>query len=186
MKKMLKNIFYFIIPFLGNFFFDRQYLTGKHFSKYGDGWWWVYKALWFQKVLGFNRHIPFPISPTFRMSDYRNIVYGSNNMNNFQSPGVYFQNFSAKIILGDNVYIAPNVGIITANHDFENLNSHVDGLDVIIGNNCWIGMNAVILPGVRLANNIIVGAGAVVTKSFTEENIVIGGNPARFIKKISE
>jgi acetyltransferase-like isoleucine patch superfamily enzyme len=60
----------------------------------------------------------------------------------------------------------------------------MDGKDVVIGNKCWIGMNAMILPGVHLGDNTIVGAGSVVTKSFPEGNVVIAGNPAKLIKKL--
>ena len=58
------------------------------------------------------------------------------------------------------------------------------GKDIIIGKKCWIGMNSVILPGVVLGDHTIVGAGAVVTKSFVDGNCVIGGNPARIIRKL--
>ena len=50
---------------------------------------------------------------------------------------------------------------------------------ISIGNNCFIGANSVILLGVTLADNIVVAAGSVVTKSFFENNIIIGGNPAK-------
>ncbi|EOJ3081127.1 DapH/DapD/GlmU-related protein, partial [Acinetobacter baumannii] len=53
-----------------------------------------------------------------------------------------------------------------------------------IGDKCWIGMNSVILPGVVLGNGTIVAAGAVVTKSFKQGNIVIAGVPAKIIKEI--
>lgn len=54
---------------------------------------------------------------------------------------------------------------------------------IIIGNNCWIGGHATINPGVKLGHNVVVASGAVVTKSFGD-NVVIGGNPAKVIKKI--
>ena len=84
------------------------------------------------------------------MHNPNNIVFDKNDIHIFQSPGTYFNNFSAVIYLGRGVYIAPNVGIITANHDIKNLKSHVPGKDVKIGNYSWIGMNSVILPGVEL------------------------------------
>ncbi len=77
------------------------------------------------------------------------------------------------------------MGIITQNHDPQNPNKHLPAKEVVIGDNCWIGMNAVILPGVHLGDHITVGAGAVVTHSF-EGNCVIAGNPARIIKKFDD
>lgn len=55
-----------------------------------------------------------------------------------------------------------------------------------IGDNVFIGMRTIILPGVTIANNVIIGAGSVVTKSILEEGIVLAGNPARRICSISE
>lgn len=54
--------------------------------------------------------------------------------------------------------------------------------ETIIGENCFIGEKSIILPGVILGNNVIVAAGSVVTKSF-DDNVLIGGNPAKIIKK---
>jgi len=118
------------------------------------------------------------------ISDWRNIDFNIDDLNNFQSPGCYFQNFSAKIILGKGTYIAPNVGLITANHDLNDLDKHVIGKTIELGQNCWIGMNSVIMPGVILGDSTVVGAGSVVTKSFREGNIVIAGCPAKVIKEL--
>lgn len=54
----------------------------------------------------------------------------------------------------------------------------------MIGDKCWIGMNSVILPGVVLGDNTIVGAGSVVTKSFENGHCVVAGNPAKLIKRL--
>lgn len=54
---------------------------------------------------------------------------------------------------------------------------------VNIGNNVFIGMNAIILPGVSIGNNVIIGAGSIVTKSIPA-NVVVAGNPAKIIRKI--
>ena len=56
--------------------------------------------------------------------------------------------------------------------------------DIVLGEQCWIGMNSVILPGVKLGIHTIVGAGSVVTKSFEDGFCIIAGNPAKIIRKI--
>lgn len=91
-----------------------------------------------------------------------------------------------KVKIGDNCLIGPQVGIYTAMHPVER-DVRISGLElgkpVTIGNDCWIGGNAVINPGVTLGDNVIVGSGAVVTKSFPS-NVVIAGNPAKIIKTL--
>lgn len=89
-----------------------------------------------------------------------------------------------KFTSGGGTFVGPNAGLITSNHDFSDLDNHYPAKDIYLGEKCWIGMNSVILPGVRLGNNTIVGAGSVVTKSFEEGNCIIAGNPAKIIKRI--
>lgn len=165
-------------------FFDKKYLKGKYFDESTEGWIWAWKGLFWQKLLGYNRQIPWPMSPFSRINSKDNIIFDVNDSIYFQTFGSYFQNFSAKIIIGKGTWIAPNVSIITANHDLDDLNQHSPGKDVIIGANCWIGINSVILPGVHLGEHTIVGAGSVVTKSFPEGGCLIAGNPARLIRKL--
>lgn len=183
MKKRLRVLFNTCLKFIAKFAYPGLKLEGKYFAVSGVGWYWVKNGLWFQKILGFNRHLPFPASPSIHISNHLNLVYGKDNLNNFQSFGIYLQNFAAQIILGDEVYIGPNVGIITANHDFQNLDHHLPGHSVVIGSQSWIGMNSVILPGVVLGPRTVVGAGSIVTKSFPQGNIIIAGNPAKIIKE---
>jgi acetyltransferase-like isoleucine patch superfamily enzyme len=118
------------------------------------------------------------------VSKASNVYFDLDDLNNFQSFGVYFQCIDANIFIGKGTYIAPNVGIITSNHDPLDLGRHLPGEDIVIGEKCWIGMNSVILPGVRLGDRTIVGAGSVVTKSLPEGNCIIAGNPAKVIRKI--
>ena len=135
--------------------------------------------------MGTNRAVPWPVSDKVFINNFRNISFHVDDLNNFQSYGIYFQNFRAKIFIGRGTYIGPNVGLITSNHDSNDITQHTSSHDIHIGEKCWIGMNSVLLPGIVLERGTIVGAGAIVTKSFHEENIVIAGNPAKIIKRIS-
>jgi hypothetical protein len=188
-KKTIKIIFKFrftkyLFRKFFSLFYDERYLKGRLFDEGIIGYYWCLKGILYQKILRFNSHVPWPITPFSRVSNPYNIIFDPDDLNNFQSPGCYFQCFKAKIYIGKRTYIAPNVGIITANHNIYKLDEHDEGKDVIIGKNCWIGMNSVILPGVILGNRTIVGAGSVVTKSFPEGNVIIAGVPAKVIKKI--
>jgi maltose O-acetyltransferase len=82
--------------------------------------------------------------------------------------------------------MAPGVHIYTATHPLDPFerNSGVEyGKPVSIGNNVWIGGRAVINPGVEIGNNVVIASGAVVTKN-VPDHVVVGGNPAKVIKKI--
>lgn len=87
------------------------------------------------------------------------------------------------IEIGNQTIISTNVTFVTHDNSAKMIFGSRGDLygKIIIGNNCFIGENSTILYGVNLADNIIVAAGAVVTKSFNESNVIIGGNPARII-----
>ncbi len=85
-----------------------------------------------------------------------------------------------RIILGDQVYVAPNVCFYASGHDVQDLTQIIGG-DITIGDNVWIGANAIILPGVNIGSNCVIGAGSIVTHNIPE-NSVAAGNPARVIK----
>ena len=93
---------------------------------------------------------------------------------------------TAKVKIGDNVFIGPNVNIYAATHpiDKERRNQNLEkGVPVNIGNSVWIGGNVTILPGVSIGDNTVIGAGSVVTKSLPA-NVVAAGNPCKVIKTI--
>lgn len=92
------------------------------------------------------------------------------------------------ISLGDNVTISGNVTLLTHDNSIQKVvKEKTDYVGPIrIGNNCFIGAGSLILLGVTLADNIIVAAGSVVTKSFHESEIIIAGNPAKKIGTWSE
>lgn len=180
----VKKFFAMIIGYL---FYKPKYLKGKYFSKlfYSDGWRWVMETVFMQKIVGINRRVPFPVSFRATVCNWQNIEFDLDNITIFQKAGCYFQaTDKSKIKFGKNCYVACNVAIITANHDFNDLSKHSEAKDVVIGENSWIGFGSVILPGVHLGDHTIVGANSVVTKSFPEGNCVIAGNPARVIKTI--
>jgi len=163
-------------------FYQKKYLTGKHFDKSSIGFVWAWRGI-FHSLKMRKRGIRFPISKLTRLSNGRNLEVDVSSLNVFQQPGCFFQNYEAKITIGKDVHMAANVGVITQNHNPANPNEHLPAKEVVIGDNCWIGMNAVILPGVKLGPYTTVGAGSIVTHSFEEGHCVIAGNPARLIRK---
>ena len=94
----------------------------------------------------------------------------------------------AKVIIGDNCQMAPNVAIYTAGHpvhpDTRNT-AYEYGKEVRIGDNVWIGGNTVICPGVTIGDCCVIGAGSVVTKDIPSWTIA-AGNPCRVIRKITD
>lgn len=183
--KMSKKIFRLFSKYTVGMFYNRKYLCGKWFDDSIKGWRWCWKDFFMQKIIGYNRHISFPVSHRNNIGDERNLIFSPNDMNNFQNFGCYYQCGNGRIVIGEGTWIAPNVGIITENHDIYNLEKHQPAKDVIIGEKSWIGMNTIILPGVVLGDRTIVGGGTVVTKSFPKGNCIIAGNPARIIRELS-
>lgn len=94
----------------------------------------------------------------------------------------------AQVTIGNNVFIAPNVGIYTAGHplDVERRNRGLEyALPVTIADNVWIGAGVSILPGVSIGAGSVIGAGAVVLKD-VPESVLVAGNPGRIIRKITD
>ena len=160
-----RPVFSFFSKLIMPLFYDKKFLRGRWFEESSLGWTWCWRNLWMQKVKGINRDIPFPVFFRNEVSSAENLVFDPDDMNDFNAFGCYFQNFAAKIVIGKGSYIAPNVGLVTANHVLTDLEQHQPGKDIVLGKNCWIGMNSTVLPGVVLGDHTVVGAGSVVTKS---------------------
>lgn len=188
--KILSMVFYYIIGHLFAFIlYDVKYrksiiFKGRFCGLNAVGWKFSTIDGCTRLFLHKNHGIPFPVSPNIVLGNYKRIHFDIDDLCNMQSDGSYFQAWEADIVIGKGTYIARNVGIITNNHDFNDLTKRAVGKDVIIGERCWIGMNSVILPGTILGEHTIVGAGSVVTKSFLEGDLIIAGNPAKVIRKI--
>lgn len=136
-----------------------------------------------RKLLGKTTN-GFYVEPPFRCDYGYNIEIGSNFYANYNL--VILDCASVKI--GDNVFIAPNVGIYTAGHP---LHAHLRNqefefaLPITIGDNVWIGGNVVINPGVSIGDNTVIGSGSVVTKDIPA-NVLAVGNPCKVLRPITE
>ena len=124
----------------------------------------------------------FLIEPPFICDFGYNIEIGSN----------FFANHNciildgAKVIFGDNVMIAPHCGFYTDGHplDAERRNAGLEyAYPIKVGSNVWIGGNVVVLPGITIGDNTVIGAGSVVTKDIPS-GVVAVGNPCRVIREI--
>lgn len=126
----------------------------------------------------------FFIEPPFRCDYGYNIEIGEN----------FYSNYNliildcGKVIIGDNVLIAPNVGIYTAGHPLHyepRYEGYEYAIPIIIGNNVWIGGNVIINPGVKIGDNSVIGAGSVVTKDIPADVVAVG-NPCKVLKQITD
>jgi acetyltransferase-like isoleucine patch superfamily enzyme len=140
------------------------------------------RSLVLQKVFGFNRQAYWPMHHSSLVTCASRIRIGIGTAPGL-SPGCYIQG-GCGIEIGDYTVIAPNVGMISANHDPYDYSRHIQAPPIKIGAYCWIGMNAVILPGVELGDYTVVGAGAVVNKSFPDGYCVLAGVPARSVRQL--
>lgn len=180
MKKLLLKIYngfyrirllYVTARLLGGKYFDLPHL--HPFTLLGH--------IFVQKILRINSNVPWPVHFTTRVDGARNIVPG--NYAPGIAPGCYLDGTNG-IFMGKNVRVAPRVSILSANHGLNDFDEYPKSEPVRIGNNCWLGTNVIILPGVQLGNHVIVAAGAVVTKSFPADNILLAGVPAKVIKQL--
>ncbi len=108
--------------------------------------------------------------------------------------GAMFMNYNgmildvSKVIIGDQFLAGPNVSIYSASHPVHPAarnTAYELGLDVVIGDNVWVGGGATICAGVHVGNNVVIGAGSVVTRDIPDWSFA-AGNPARVIRKITE
>lgn len=128
-----------------------------------------------------NAHKRLYIEPPFHCDYGYNIVSGEN---------VYFNVNcvvldSMKVTIGNNVFFGPGVHIYSATHPLVAIERRTVAFSkpVTIGDDCWIGGNAVICPGVSIGNGCVIGAGSVVTKNIPANSLAVG-NPAKVIREL--
>lgn len=134
-----------------------------------------------EKITGKPVDRSFAMFPPFYTDCGKNITIGKNV---FINSGCKFQD-QGGITIGDGALIGHNAVLATLNHDMApEKRSDLHPAPIVIGRNVWIGSNATILPGVTIGDGAVVAAGAVVRKD-VEANTIVGGVPAKFIKKIN-
>jgi maltose O-acetyltransferase len=136
-----------------------------------------------KKILGKTK-TTFFIEQPFRCDYGYNIEIGEN----------FYSNYNliildcARVKIGDNVMIGPNVSFYTAGHPlhYEKRNIELEyAFPIIIGNNVWIGGNVVINPGITIGDNSVIGSGSVVTKD-VPGNVIAIGNPCKVLRELTE
>ncbi len=143
----------------------------------------LYTYAFRQKILGYNRSVPWPVHFTSQIKCPEKIQRGNKYPG--YGPGCYIDG-RCGILFEENVITAPNISIISQNHDTEDFNKFKKNNSIRIGKNSWIANGSIILAGIELGEHTVVAAGAIVTKSFPEGNQLIGGNPAKIIKKLED
>lgn len=146
-------------------------------------------GLFLRYIFGINKKLNFPINYCNKIAGTTRLVIKNGSSNLYRcllnNQGITINTASNGIYIDSSTFIAPGVKIFAANHDLYNLElPGVDSPPIVIKEDCWLGANVVILPGVELGPRTIVGAGSVVTKSFPGGSVVIAGNPAKIIKNL--
>lgn len=122
------------------------------------------------------------IGKTFNCDNGKNIFIGDNFTGNFNLTILDVK----EVFIGDNVMIGPNTLITTVGHPLtpKGRREHLaQASEIHIGDDVWIGGNVTILPGITIGNNVVIGAGAVVTKDIPDNSLAVGV-PAKVIREL--
>ena len=169
----IKKVIKVLIPFYSSFV--KSASSGVHNQSY-----WTY--IRFRLIGSCGRGGYYPFHPTCTIANARKVYVGCNA--SIARPGCYIQG-AGTVHFGDYVQLAPNVGILSANHDLYDQRKY-NAAPIVIGDYSWIGMNSIVTAGVVLGPRTIVAAGAVVTKSFPDGFCILAGVPAKVVKYLDK
>lgn len=123
-------------------------------------------------------------SPFHSNMGCRNVHFGKNIYANYNLTLVD----DTHIYVGDSTMFGPNVTIATAGHPIDPSLRSMGlqyNLPIRIGKNCWLGAGVIVMPGVTIGDNVVIGAGSIVTKDIPS-NVVAVGNPCRVLREVGE
>lgn len=170
MKNIIKKVFSAVLPYFSSWVKYKEagiksvpYLSFLKFKLFGDKVYWYYHK-------------------SCIIANPKRIFVGKNSL--VGREGCYIQG-AGGVYIGNYVRIAPNVGILSSNHDFYD-HGKASLKSIKIDDYCWLGMNSIVTAGVELGPRTIVAAGAVVTKSFEDGFCVLAGNPAKVIRLLDK
>lgn len=131
--------------------------------------------------IGENCYIEPPLHANFggHHVHFGNSVYANFNLTLVDDTHIY---------VGDYTMFGPNVTVATAGHPILpelRQQGYQYNAPIHIGKNCWIGAGVVILPGVTIGDNVVIGAGSIVTKDLPD-NVVAVGNPCKVLREVNE
>jgi NDP-sugar pyrophosphorylase family protein len=152
MKKTVKNFFLKVFTFL----FARNYILYVEKKNYNVDIKWLLQIWFFQRILRINSHMPFPMHWTTYFGKSGYFKYPEGEVPVIGLAGCCYIQTIGGIEIGKNVIMGMGSKIISANHDIYDFSKHIKK-SVKIGNNVWIGANVVILPGVEIGDNTIIG-----------------------------
>lgn len=144
----------------------------------------VFKQQLIFKLIGLKHGKNILVEPPFHCDYGKHIEIGDNFYANTNCTMVDV----AKITIGDNVFLGPNVTLCTAGHPIHHKarNTRYEyGIPVTVGNNVWLGAGVIVVPGVTIGDNTVIGAGSVVTKDIPS-GVVAVGNPCRVLREIKD
>ena len=172
MRKLIKSIFIFFDDSIFRMFVKWFYPAYKRPRKgYAYNFNILKRYLFMQKIIGFNRNVPWPV-------DFRSKILGPEHIKKGimcdpgDNIGIYINAYGG-LKIGDNVNIGQNTTITTTNHNIYDHRKTSEKQGITIGNNVWIGANCSIVAGVKIGNNVTIGAGCVIRDDIPSNSIVI-------------